>query len=100
MKVTPGICMKTKEGKNRGRQKPEVRSPMFVGSGGSDQVRHSTSCLLTPVSCSCKNEGDSGDIYENKRGGKIVAGKSPRSGVSYSSGVDDQTKCNILPPVS
>ena len=54
------------------RFKGKVRSPM---SEVRTAKRGPTSCLLTPVSCSFKNEGDSGDVDENKGTGK--------SGVRY-----------------
>ena len=55
-----GMCMKTKEGV----RSPGVRSPKSKGVCGGCAC--SDSRLLTPDSCSSRNEGASGDVVENK----------------------------------
>ena len=61
-----GMCMKTKNPS----PKSGVRSPKSKGLCG--ECADSDSWLLTPDSCSSRNEGSSGYIYENKRGDKLA----------------------------
>src|ERR1039457_2908422 len=71
MKVHPAICMKTKD-----REKYACRGS---GKAAGGRARKPAECrrghdsnfwLLTHGSCS-QNEGASGDMYENKRSGKV-----------------------------
>ena len=81
MKVTPEMLMKTKEGKKQvsgircqvSAKKSEVRSQEVFGCH-SFRLLTSGSRLLTPVFCTSKNEGDSGDVNENKGRGKQLPG--------------------------
>src|SRR5579862_5754361 len=71
MEVTPGIFMKTKEGKNQVSGKTRSpRSGVRCLKLQAVSTKHSVSRLLSPASCLSKNEGASGDIHENKGTGK------------------------------
>jgi len=83
MKVTPGILMKTKDGGKAGIrcQVSGVREKALESLIQSRQSQAPTMfplvfCLLTPVSCNSKNEGDSGDVDENKGQRKSRVGVS------------------------
>ena len=74
MKVTPEMCMKTKEGENRCRvsgarcQRKCLESGVRSPKSKTQTCPVRPFCLLSPDSCLLqhKNEGVSGDIIENK----------------------------------
>ena len=99
MKVTPEICMKTKEGKNRrqvsGARCQEKSPRSGVRSSERAVLRHSAQhsgfCLLTPVSRTSKMKVTPGICMKTKEGknrcqvsGARCQQKSPKSDVRQS----------------